>query len=1018
MNKYSIPSSTKLSFITPPGGQPQLQPQQQQQQQQQGINNFDKKIQRHLYDKSPSHTLLQDVSMAELTGVVRQLAELSSFANKIFDELQNLTKETVDNVNSLKTRTDRLTQTWPQIKKVLVESDGPRDFYSEGGGNSSKNQASKNIHASKTTTISVNRSVTVTDKDGDPRPVFFGPGTRPDSVRSAFMQCQPLPDVRRLDTLFKSISNPSNENETYESCVKKYSNPDFFYDQWKKEEIDKMVAAAANNTTSQTKKSKTTTTTTTATSNQDANQPEKEITDKPKKAEKKFTIATSLGVEFVDGSWKPPKKNQSSNPSAAEVRAEKVSSERNSLSWDARTGKKLAVYSKPVGTRHASIRHFASSDQSANQQRQMKMRSESSNGQLLQRNASGTIDSASSSGNVLAPPRPPRPARPVAPTLNTNSPRKNRPPRPKSQDTPPISDDAISKLEAARLGASPTLEQATESYSNLSTQTQPQSLAPPPPRPPRTAKSEQSMDVSTQSMQATSFIAIPEGFNTSMKSDAGYMPFTSSQMAPPPPPARLTSKATKEVQPTSSRDLFSSASSSSVAASPDKPMLSKRSPSKKRPAAPILPKQVSQQLSTSNIDSSSEEVTAKKKLALDVSTQSEKMKAPQTPTSDSAIAKFKNMVKAGHPREIVEQSMRMAQIDPKLLFPDAAPLTSSKPKDVTKYVNMLKAGHPREIVEQSMAIDGVDVSLLSASIQRPIAATASAENDNPPPPISARPKDLFATSTTTNNPAANGDPALAKYNRMLKAGLPRGAVEQSMTRDGIDPKLLFSDSSSITESNGNSEAPAEMITSNDPALAKYTRMLKAGLPRGAVEQSMTRDGVNPRLLFPDAPEAPSGPKYVRQEKKSTASAASSIGPSPNQSLMAALQGGHTLKPVSQEEREQKPKPSGASSIMDAISAGVQLRKTDGPVNKTSSSSSSSSNELLDAIRSGTVQLRKVEDSQRPENKTATRTTGAAASTGGGGVAAILARRMAIIGKNNGDSDDDDESGNSDWDDGE
>ena len=37
------------------------------------------------------------------------------------------------------------------------------------------------------------------------------------------------------------------------------------------------------------------------------------------------------------------------------------------------------------------------------------------------------------------------------------------------------------------------------------------------------------------------------------------------------------------------------------------------------------------------------------------------------------------------------------------------------------------------------------------------------------------------------------DPRMAKYQRMLKMHLPRGAVEQKMRADGLDPALLDRD---------------------------------------------------------------------------------------------------------------------------------------------------------------------------------------------------------------------------------
>ena len=139
---------------------------------------------------------------------------------------------------------------------------------------------------------------------------------------------------------------------------------------------------------------------------------------------------------------------------------------------------------------------------------------------------------------------------------------------------------------------------------------------------------------------------------------------------------------------------------------------------------------------------------------------------------------------------------------------------------MAKYQRMLKMHLPRGAVEQKMRADGLDPSLLDS-----VAAAA-------PPPAAA-----------PAAPAASVDPRLAKYQRMLKMHLPRGAVEQKMRVDGLDPSLLDSVASAAPP-----PATAPPAPSGDPRLAKYERMLKMHLPRGAVEQKMRADGVDPALL--------------------------------------------------------------------------------------------------------------------------------------------------------------------------
>ncbi|KAJ1450918.1 hypothetical protein M885DRAFT_31791 [Pelagophyceae sp. CCMP2097] len=117
------------------------------------------------------------------------------------------------------------------------------------------------------------------------------------------------------------------------------------------------------------------------------------------------------------------------------------------------------------------------------------------------------------------------------------------------------------------------------------------------------------------------------------------------------------------------------------------------------------------------------------------------------------------------------------------------------------------------------------------------------------------------------DPAALGAPAaMTKYERMLKNGVPRVAVEAKMVAEGADPATLGQA--------GVAAAPAEVTAARAPRrpsrsarptslaidvqmIMKYEKMLKMGLPWAAVEQKMRAEGVDPALLgVPGAEEAP------------------------------------------------------------------------------------------------------------------------------------------------------------------
>lgn len=166
------------------------------------------------------------------------------------------------------------------------------------------------------------------------------------------------------------------------------------------------------------------------------------------------------------------------------------------------------------------------------------------------------------------------------------------------------------------------------------------------------------------------------------------------------------------------------------------------------------------------------------------------------------------------------------------------------------------------------------------ALQAPSTSSASGGYKPPAPKAAPAPKPLNIPTTLQQSPAsssANGDkPDLSKYQKMLKCGLPRGAVEQAMTRDGVDPSLL----SSIGDDDGSgSNAEQEVTTVANTSgidLSKYEKMLKCKLPQGAVEQAMLRDGIDPSLLFGSSIVSP--PSAIKSALGNAPSPAASTPP--------------------------------------------------------------------------------------------------------------------------------------------
>ena len=119
------------------------------------------------------------------------------------------------------------------------------------------------------------------------------------------------------------------------------------------------------------------------------------------------------------------------------------------------------------------------------------------------------------------------------------------------------------------------------------------------------------------------------------------------------------------------------------------------------------------------------------------------------------------------------------------------------------------------------------------------------------------------------------DPKFKKYKMLLKMHLPRGAVEQKMAADGLgdltdeffdyieDPDTHpTAGGGSDSGGSGEGGTGAALKIKDDPKFAKYFKMLKMHLPRGAVEQKMAADGVDTSILDEDpegiSPNSPPG----------------------------------------------------------------------------------------------------------------------------------------------------------------
>mmetsp|Transcript_17578 Transcript_17578/g.28449 ORF Transcript_17578/g.28449 Transcript_17578/m.28449 type:complete len:731 (-) Transcript_17578:1817-4009(-) len=156
-----------------------------------------------------------------------------------------------------------------------------------------------------------------------------------------------------------------------------------------------------------------------------------------------------------------------------------------------------------------------------------------------------------------------------------------------------------------------------------------------------------------------------------------------------------------------------------------------------------------------------------------------------------------------------------------------------------------------------------------------------------PPPQQYAPQQMYNQQPARQAPGMTGD-SFDKYRKMQKAGLPEGAICQAAQRDAVQlPPDFFSNSpgngydatQQQQQPQGYSAPPQQQQQYSDPRFEKYRTMQKAGIVEGAIRQAAFRDVVElPADFFSTGPGSgqpaqdnapavdPALEKYVKMQK--------------------------------------------------------------------------------------------------------------------------------------------------------
>lgn len=222
--------------------------------------------------------------------------------------------------------------------------------------------------------------------------------------------------------------------------------------------------------------------------------------------------------------------------------------------------------------------------------------------------------------------------------------------------------------------------------------------------------------------------------------------------------------------------------------------------------------------------------------------------ASSTPNQMKIEKKFRMMLQMKVPKEAVKDKMEQDGVDPSIIAKVLGEPTSSggsnlSPEDEKKatiYRKMLKMTVPLEAVAHKMKKDGVDQKIISAVVGDGSSNTSVRANESAAIPSLTIPEQAAAQ----------------KFQKMLKMSVPIEAVEHKMKKEGVDAKIIAYVLGQPSNAQNGASAPTKSkkassssLTSTEESTASiYRRMLKMNIPKEAVHQKMTMDGVTEKII--------------------------------------------------------------------------------------------------------------------------------------------------------------------------
>lgn len=307
---------------------------------------------------------------------------------------------------------------------------------------------------------------------------------------------------------------------------------------------------------------------------------------------------------------------------------------------------------------------------------------------------------------------------------------------------------------------------------------------------------------------------------------------------------------------------------------------------------------------------------------------------PLSAEDEEIASRYRKMLRMGMPQGAVVQKMAadgisqcvqdsvVAGPEPAAPSPSISQLQATKGSSLTvedeesagHYRKMLKMGMPEGAVQQKMSADGVP-----QHIQDSVLGGAEPSGDVDASGVS-RP---ILSATKTSSLSLEEEAIAAPYRKMLKMGMPDGAVVQKMSVDGIaqiiQDSVIAGEVPAFPKCNGPdlSKKMSSLSVEEEDIASPYRKMLKMGMPDGAVMQKMSVDGVAQNIqdsvISGEVPIDLSGPPETSQKFSSLSPSEEAIASQYRKMLKMGMPDGAVMQKMSVD--------GVARNIQDSVLAG-------------------------------------------------------------------------------------------------